>query len=206
MKKTIVLVLLVCMVNYAAATIVEVKMETNYGDFTLELYPDLAPITVANFLDYTTSGFYDGLIFHRVVANFVIQGGGYDQNLVLQTPNNPIINESDNGLSNVRGTIAMARISQIDSAASQFFINTVDNLFLDPTAPGERNGYAVFGQVVDGMNVVDAIEAVPTSTQNNLSNVPVTNIVIESVYIIPEPTTLSLISLGSLTLLRRKRK
>jgi len=158
-----------------------VKLETNYGDIVLELYPDDAPVSVANFLSYANRGFYDGLIFHRVIEEFMIQAGAFDPDLYsflendpntadpewwknpefYHEPNEPIINESDNGLLNERGTIAMARQTGLNSANSQFFINHADNPHLDPTSG--NNGYAVFGRVIDGLDVVDAIAQLPTS-------------------------------------------
>ena len=138
----------------------KVVLETNFGDIVIELFPDDAPITVDNFLGYVNSGFYDGLLFHRVIEGFMIQGGGYyivENTIYSRQTGGPIINESYNGLSNIRGTIAMARSDEPNSATSQFFINHVDNTGLDrEDAPGDF-GYCVFGQVVSGMNVVDAI-------------------------------------------------
>lgn len=137
-----------------------VLLETNFGDIVIELYPRQAPITVDNFLGYVNSGFYDGLLFHRVMEGFMIQGGGfYLENLTIypRQPGSPIINESDNGLRNLRGTIAMARTTEPDSATSQFFINHVDNLFLDRENAEDEVGYCVFGRVVRGMDVVDNI-------------------------------------------------
>jgi len=148
----------------------EVVLETNFGDIIIELFSDDAPITVDNFLAYVNSGFYDGLLFHRVIYGFMIQGGGFyiqqhpDGNYIAQAdPCEPIVNESYNGLSNLRGTIAMARTDDPNSATSQFFINHVDNLELDPNDEDPNDfGYCVFGQVVDGMDVVDAIAQTPT--------------------------------------------
>lgn len=150
----------------------QVVLETNFGNIIIELYPDDAPVTVDNFLDYVNSGFYDGLLFHRVIYGFMIQAGLYyvENNLpVPSTPEDPIINESFNGLSNLRGTIAMARLGedefgnpQPDSATSQFFINHVDNLGLDRAYCSDGYGYCVFGKMVDGMDVVDAIAQTPT--------------------------------------------
>lgn len=137
-----------------------VLMETNFGDLVIELYPEQAPVTVDNFLGYVRSGFYDGLLFHRVIEDFMIQGGGYyliGQTIYQLTPGPPIINESANGLSNLRGTIAMARTAEPDSATSQFYINHVDNLFLDRANASDGVGYCVFGRVVRGMEVVDSI-------------------------------------------------
>jgi len=140
-----------------------VRLVTTQGNIVLELYPDKAPKTVANFLAYVKAGFYDGTIFHRVVPSFVIQGGGYDAQFAPRKTREPIENEATNGLSNKRGTVAMARTSQVHSATSQFFINLRDNLFLDHRDPTPQGfGYCVFGRVVEGMEVVDAIAAIPT--------------------------------------------
>ena len=193
------LVMLVVGANVAEATTVDVVMETNYGDIRITLQPDLAPVTVANFLDYVEDDFYDGLIFHRVVPAFVIQGGGYDHSYLARLTSDPIVNESDNSLSNVRGSIAMARTSVLDSATSQFFINTVDNTFLD-AFPDTNDGYAVFGHLTMGIEVVDAIDQVPTMTIGNAANVPVEPVLIKSVYVVPEPATYSLLLLGGIVL------
>lgn len=136
----------------------QVKLETSVGDITIELYQDKAPITVENFLTYVRDGFYDGLVFHRVMPDFMIQGGGHEADLSARTEglHAPIKNESRNGLKNERGTIAMARLSDPDSATSQFFINVVDNARLDPN-DRQPYGYTVFGRVIDGMRVVDRI-------------------------------------------------
>ena len=140
-----------------------VLLKTSKGDITIRLDPDKAPVTVQNFLDYVDAGFYAGTIFHRVIDGFMIQGGGLDAQLRQKTTRPPIKNEAYNGLRNRRGTIAMARTSVIDSATSQFFINVVDNAFLDFRAPNPQGfGYCVFGEVIDGMDVVDAIKSVPT--------------------------------------------
>jgi len=140
-----------------------VELQTNQGPIVLELDREKAPISVANFLAYVDKGFYDATVFHRVIPTFMIQGGGFDTAKVQKKTDAPIKNESGNGLSNVRGTIAMARTSAPDSATSQFFINVVDNPNLDG-APG-RPGYAVFGKVVAGMKAVDAIKTTPTGTE-----------------------------------------
>jgi len=157
------------------------------GNIVLELYADKAPITTANFIDYVQTGFYDGLIFHRVMKDFMIQAGGFDTDLVYKTPNPAIFNESSNGLSNTRGTLAMARTTLPDSATSQFFINHQDNLFLDYGAIAYSNnepyikvGYCVFGQVISGLDIVDAIAALPTTTENDMENVPVNDVIIIS--------------------------
>ena len=152
-----------------------VLISTSSGDIKLELYEKKAPITVANFLSYASDGFYDGTIFHRVINNFMIQGGGFTADMKQKPTKPPIKNEADNGLKNERGTIAMARTAVVDSATSQFFINHKDNAFLDN---GARDfGYAVFGKVVDGMEVVDKIAAVRTKA----GDVPVETVTIVSV-------------------------
>ena len=158
-----------------------VIIKTNLGDIEVELYPDKAPKTVENFLSYAESGFYRGTIFHRVIDGFMIQGGGFTKEGVQKPTNPPIVLESDNGLKNKRGTIAMARTNIPDSATSQFFINVVDNEFLD-YAPGNP-GYAVFGKVVSGMDVVDRIKSVKTGVRNGMSDWPMEDIVIEDVVV-----------------------
>ena len=159
-----------------------VIVKTSKGDITIRLNPDKAPVTVQNFLDYVDAGFYAGTIFHRVIDGFMIQGGGLDAQLRQKTTRPPIKNEAYNGLRNRRGTIAMARTSVIDSATSQFFINVVDNAFLDFRAPNPQGfGYCVFGEVIDGMDVVDAIKSVPTRP----GDVPVETIAILSVERLP---------------------
>lgn len=138
-----------------------VVIETSVGDITVELYPDKAPVTVENFLGYAKDGFYGGTIFHRVIRGFMVQGGGVTADGQRKPTRPPIKNEAANGLKNTRGTIAMARTNEVDSATSQFFINTVDNAFLDYQGP-DKFGYCVFGKVVAGMDVVDKIERAPT--------------------------------------------
>jgi peptidyl-prolyl cis-trans isomerase B (cyclophilin B) len=151
----------------------QVKLETNYGVIVIELNSEKAPNTVANFLNYVNDGFYDGTIFHRVIKDFMVQGGGFTEEFVQKTPKAPIQNEANNGLSNVRGSLAMARTGDPHSATAQFFINTVDNNFLDFRGEsGAAWGYAVFGQVIEGMDVVDAIREVSTGTQNGHGDVP----------------------------------
>jgi cyclophilin family peptidyl-prolyl cis-trans isomerase len=160
----------------------KVIMKTSLGDITIELYPDKAPITVQNFLAYVDAQFYDGTIFHRVIPNFMIQGGGLTSDFVEKPANPAIKNEAANGLKNDRGTIAMARTGVIDSATCQFFINHVDNDFLnhrDSTAEGF--GYCVFGKVTDGLDVVDAIARVKTMTRSGAQDVPRETITITSI-------------------------
>lgn len=157
-----------------------VKISTNFGDITLELDAEKAPITVANFLQYVESNFYDGVIFHRVIDGFMIQGGGFDLNMKQKNTNAEIKNEADNGLSNDKYTVAMARTSIPDSASSQFFINVNDNDFLNFTSPTQRGwGYCVFGKVVDGMDVVDKIRSVKTGNKAGHQDVPIEPVIIE---------------------------
>ena len=150
-----------------------VILETSKGNITIELWKDKAPFTVDNFLRYVDAGFFDGLIFHRVIPNFMIQGGGFTPDMVQKSPFEPITNEAKADVPNNRGTIAMARTNVVDSATSQFFINLVDNSFLNHRAPTpEAFGYAVFGEVIDGMEAVDAIAAVATGNRGGHQNVP----------------------------------
>ncbi|MBQ6926623.1 MAG: peptidyl-prolyl cis-trans isomerase [Kiritimatiellae bacterium] len=148
-------------------------IDTSMGVITLELDDEKAPATVANFARYAKEGHYDGTIFHRVIKNFMIQGGGFTPDMAQKRTHAPVKNEAGNGLKNTRGTIAMARTPIIDSATAQFFINTVDNAFLDHRDNSMQGfGYAVFGKVTDGMEVVDAIAAVTTGRVNGMSDVP----------------------------------
>jgi peptidyl-prolyl cis-trans isomerase A (cyclophilin A) len=156
-----------------------VTFVTNKGDFVLELNPARAPITVANFLDYANSGYYNGTIFHRVIKDFMIQGGGFTANMVKKATNEEIKNEANNGLFNNRGTVAMARTAKVDSASSQFFVNIKNNYFLNN---GYRDfGYAVFGKVVSGMELLDTLSLTETSRQNGMSDVPVEPIIVKDV-------------------------
>ena len=151
----------------------QVMLETSMGNITIELFKDKAPITVKNFLSYVKDGHYDGLIFHRVIKDFMIQGGGMNENMEVKKTKFAIKNEAANGLLNKRGTLAMARTAMVDSATCQFFINTVDNAFLDHQGKQpDRFGYCVFGRVLDGMDVVDQIRAVKTGNKNGHSDVP----------------------------------
>ena len=151
----------------------KVKMQTTKGTIVLELDDEKAPETVRNFVEYVQAGHYDGTIFHRVIDGFMIQGGGFTKDMNQKKTRAPIRNEASNGLHNKRGTIAMARTMVVDSATSQFFINLVDNDFLDFTAPTTQGyGYAVFGKVTDGMDVVDAIAKVKTGYHGPHQNVP----------------------------------
>ncbi|MEQ9464631.1 MAG: peptidylprolyl isomerase [Haliea sp.] len=157
----------------------EVVIKTNEGDITLRLFRDKAPVTVANFLAYVDAGHYNGTIFHRVIPNFMIQGGGFLPDMTEKETGEPIVNESRNRLHNVRGTIAMARTADPDSAAAQFFINQRSNLQLD-WSPGQE-GYAVFGEVTDGITVVDYIASSPVQVTNGHRDVPSEPIVIREI-------------------------
>jgi cyclophilin family peptidyl-prolyl cis-trans isomerase len=158
-----------------------ITIKTNHGDISVELFDDKAPISCENFRQYVTDGHFTNTIFHRVIPNFMIQGGGMDESMASKPTRDPIKNEADNGESNVRGTLAMARTSVVDSATSQFFINLRDNEFLNH---GTRDfGYAVFGKVSDGLDIVDAIAAVPTGNRSGHSDVPVEAVTIIDVTI-----------------------
>lgn len=160
----------------------KVKIVTNKGPLVLQLRPDVAPETVENFLEYARSGFYENTIFHRVIPGFMIQGGGFTEELSRKSTRGPIANEASPTLKNLRGTVAMARTSAPDSATSQFFINLVDNGFLNAGVRGA--GYAVFGKVTEGMGVVDAIGGVGTGYSKGMGDVPVEPVVIESVSVV----------------------
>lgn len=157
----------------------EVELQTNRGNITVELYPGKAPKTVANFLQYVRDGFYDGTVFHRVISGFMIQGGGFDKNSHRKETRAPIPLESGNGLHNDRGTLAMARTSDPNSATSQFFINLVDNSFLDKANARDGEGYAVFGKVIKGMKVVDKIAASKTHAGRAGGNMPDKPVIIQ---------------------------
>jgi peptidyl-prolyl cis-trans isomerase A (cyclophilin A) len=174
------LVLIVTVAMPAGAQSPRVTITTNLGKIVVELDQAKAPKSVENFLNYVDSKFYDGTIFHRVIPKFMIQGGGFNKDMSRKSTKDGIVNESKNGLSNKRGTIAMARTNDPNSATSQFFINSVDNDGLDAGKAGEW-GYAVFGKVVEGLDVVDKISGVKTTTKNGNQNVPVDNVVIESI-------------------------
>jgi cyclophilin family peptidyl-prolyl cis-trans isomerase len=155
-----------------------IKFETSHGTFTVELFPKEAPISAANFQKYVADGFFDGTIFHRIVPGFVIQGGGLTADFRSKTTREPIQNEAKNGLKNKRGTLSMARTSDINSATSQFFVNLTDNGFLDH---GPRDyGYAVFGRVTEGMDVVDKIAAVSTGKRKGYTDAPLEDVIIVS--------------------------
>ena len=156
-----------------------VKLHTNHGDITIELDAEKAPATVKNFLDYASSGFYDGTIFHRVINGFMVQGGGFEPGMKQKPVNAPIQNEAANGLKNDNYTVAMARTSDPHSATAQFFINVKDNNFLNYTAPNNQGyGYCVFGKVVEGKEVVDAIRQVKTGNRNGFQDVPQEDVII----------------------------
>lgn len=161
----------------------KVLVETSLGSFEMTLRPDIAPETVNNFKQYVEDDFYDGTIFHRVIPGFMVQGGGFNRDLEQQPTRSPVANEARSTAKNLRGTVAMARTQNPDSATSQFFINLADNGFLDAGVRGA--GYAVFGKVTDGMGVVDAIASRPTGQQRGMQDVPEEPIVIENVTLLP---------------------
>ena len=189
MKHIILLVLVSCiflpsslLAKDYAKDLNKARIETNFGTIVVQLEPEKAPITVANFKRYVREGYYNGTIFHRVIKGFMIQGGGYTQKMEQREMHTPIINEANNGLKNKKYTIAMARTSYPDSATTQFFINTVDNPsldFRDKTSQGW--GYAVFGKVIQGFDVVDSIEQVRTSSKQGHDDVPVKEVLIKSI-------------------------
>jgi cyclophilin family peptidyl-prolyl cis-trans isomerase len=158
-----------------------VILETSEGNIEIELFEEQAPISTKNFIDYVNEGYYDNLIFHRVISNFMVQGGGFDKDMNQKETKDPIKNEATNGLKNERGTLAMARTGVVDSATSQFFINVVDNTFLDHTAPTPQGyGYAVFAKVISGIEVVDKIKAVQTGEVKGMQDVPLEPILIKT--------------------------
>jgi cyclophilin family peptidyl-prolyl cis-trans isomerase len=190
-------VLLLCFVVFAMVTGTAraanpvVAVETNVGTFEIELFEDKAPITVKNFLKYVEDKHYDGTIFHRVIPTFMIQGGGFEPGMKEKKTRDPIKNESSNGLSNLKYTIAMARLGRdvgnvkaADSATAQFFINVKDNTFLDKAKAADGAGYCVFGRVIKGTDVVDKIKAVETDTIKGFDDVPTKDVVIKSVKVI----------------------
>jgi peptidyl-prolyl cis-trans isomerase B (cyclophilin B) len=158
-----------------------VSVETSLGTFKVELFADKAPITVKNFLSYVEKKHYDGTTFHRVIPTFMIQGGGFEPGLKQKPTDAPITNEAANGLSNSRGTLAMARTGDPNSATAQFFVNVKDNTFLDKAQAQDGYGYCVFGRVTDGMDVVDKIKVVETGRKGGMGDVPTTDVVIKSV-------------------------
>ncbi|MHB1085880.1 MAG: peptidylprolyl isomerase [Thiobacillus sp.] len=164
-----------------------VLIETSKGNITVEVFPGNAPQSAGNFINYVKTGFYDGLIFHRVIPGFMIQTGGMTPDMMEKPKNAPIRNEADNGLKNLRGTLAMARTGEPHSASSQFFINVADNAFLNHRGKSfEGWGYAVFGQVVDGMDVVDAIVAVPRGDRGPHGDVPIEPVLMKRVTLLPQ--------------------
>ncbi|MGV8844160.1 MAG: peptidylprolyl isomerase [Pseudomonas sp.] len=157
-----------------------IKLHTNHGVITLNLFADKAPQTVANFEQYVKDGHYDNTVFHRVISNFMIQGGGFEPGMKEKTTRASIKNEADNGLSNKKGTVAMARTMEPHSASAQFFINIADNTFLDHSAPTTQGwGYAVFGEVVEGLDIVEKIKAVATTMKSGHQDVPAEDVIIE---------------------------
>jgi cyclophilin family peptidyl-prolyl cis-trans isomerase len=156
-----------------------IRFETTLGNFTVELFGDKAPVSTENFLKYVDEGFFDGTVFHRIVPGFVIQGGGFTEDMVQKKNHPPIKNEADNGVKNTRGTLSMARTNDINSATSQFFVNLKDNDFLDNTRG--NFGYAVFGKVTEGMEVIDKIAAVKTGRRKGFEDVPLDSVVMTSV-------------------------
>ncbi len=174
------LALLPLLANAGESKRPQVLLETNYGNIVIELYPDKAPKTVKNFLRYVNEGFYDGTIFHRVISDFMIQGGGYTADMKRKATHEPIPNEADNGLHNRIGYVAMARTSDPHSATSQFFINVNNNSFLDFREKTPRGwGYAVFGRVIKGFRVVNKIRQVPTGWKNGMKDVPLEPVIIK---------------------------
>ncbi|KFA58236.1 peptidylprolyl isomerase [Gilliamella sp. Choc4-2] len=183
--KTLFIALCFSLLSSLALADTKVLLQTSMGDIEIELDSKHAPISTQNFLNYVNSGFYENLTFHRVIPGFMIQGGGADDHLKFKNNNAPIKNEADNGLKNVRGTIAMARTNVIDSATSQFYINVVDNNFLNHNPPKDY-GYAVFGKVIKGMDVVDKIVNVPTKRIGPHQNVPIEPIYIKKALVMTE--------------------
>jgi len=182
MKRILAISLMLLALSLPAMATERVIMETNMGNITLELYSEKAPVSVKNFLDYVDNKFYDGTVFHRVIDNFMIQGGGFDQKLNKKSVKPAIINEAGNGLKNDKGTLAMARTNVVDSATSQFFINLKDNDFLNHKGKTPRAyGYAVFGKVIDGLEVVEKIGKVKTIRKGSQQNLPQPEVVVKTV-------------------------
>lgn len=192
-------VLILCFVVFAMVTSTAraanpvVVMETSMGTIKIELFEDKAPITVKNFLQYVEDKHYDGTIFHRVIPTFMIQGGGFEPGMKEKKSRDPIKNESSNGLSNLKGTLAMARLGKdvgtvkaADSATAQFFINVKDNTFLDKAKAADGAGYCVFGRVIEGLDIVDKIKAVETDMAKGFDDVPTKDVVIKSVKVVKE--------------------
>ena len=182
MRSLIITLLMVFAANVAAQDNPVVVIETNKGTIKIELWADKAPLSVENFLRYTDNDYYDGLIFHRVISGFMIQGGGFSPDMVQKSTYDAIKNEAKSDVKNVRGTLAMARTNIVDSATSQFFINLSDNEFLNHSNESSSGfGYAVFGKVIEGMDIVDVIAAVATGTAGGMGDVPTETVVINSV-------------------------
>jgi peptidyl-prolyl cis-trans isomerase B (cyclophilin B) len=162
-----------------------IKLETNFGDITIELDSEKAPLTAKNFLEYVNSGYYDNTLFHRVIDGFMIQGGGFEPGMKQKPTRDPIQNEAANGLKNEKYTIAMARTSDVNSATAQFFINVADNIPLNYTSSTPRGfGYCVFGRVVDGKDVVDKIRKVKTGSRSGHQDVPLEDVAVQKAYVI----------------------
>jgi peptidyl-prolyl cis-trans isomerase B (cyclophilin B) len=171
--------------NNMSDTQTKVKLTTTLGEIIIQLNTEKAPVSSANFLTYVNEGFYNGTIFHRIIPDFMAQGGGFDTSFNQKATHAPIINEADNGLKNTRGTLAMARTNDPNSATAQFFINYKDNAFLNHTGKNASGwGYAVFGEVIEGMDVVDAMAKQPTGNRGGQQDVPKTDIVIEKAEVI----------------------
>jgi cyclophilin family peptidyl-prolyl cis-trans isomerase len=180
MKKLISLLLFLLFITSYASTPVVVVVETNMGTIEIQLNSEKAPLTVRNFLQYVDQKFYDGLIFHRVIDGFMIQGGGFDDKMIQKKTNEPVKNEASNGLKNEAGTIAMARTSDPHSGTSQFFINVSNNSSLDYPSP-DGHGYAVFGKVISGMHVVNRIKSLKTAYLHGHQNVPMDTVLIKTI-------------------------
>lgn len=178
---------LIANIHAAPALNPSVEFETSQGNFTVELYPEKAPKTVANFLQYVKDGFYENTIFHRVISRFMVQGGGFERDLTEKNTREPIANESNNGLLNEPGSIAMARTADPDSATAQFFVNLAHNQFLNYTSPSsEQMGYCVFGKVTRGFEVIQKIGFSPTTSMGRNADVPIKSITIKSVKLLAE--------------------
>jgi cyclophilin family peptidyl-prolyl cis-trans isomerase len=189
LKQRVLMLLFAVGVAFQAQAATLVEFETTQGSFTVELYPEKAPKTVDNFLGYVKDGFYENTIFHRVINRFMIQGGGFTRDMTEKPTRAPIVNESNNGLENQIGTIAMARTPDPNSATAQFFINTGDNQFLNYTSPEpDTVGYCVFGKVVSGMEVIHKIGVMPTTSVSGYADVPIKPIVIKHVKLKAAPT------------------
>ncbi|MCA1796857.1 MAG: peptidyl-prolyl cis-trans isomerase [Geobacteraceae bacterium] len=179
LSSSVLILFFLSQLSYAGTNVV---IHTDHGNIEIALNEELAPETTENFLHYVDSGFYAGTVFHRVIPDFMLQGGGFTKNMAKKITADPIENEADNGLTNKRGTIAMARTNRVNSATSQFFINVVDNGFLDHRNSSPSGfGYAVFGEVVAGMDVVDKIAAVATTSKKGMRDVPIKTVIIKSI-------------------------